>query len=150
MHTFLKENWGTIVGLITVAFVPLVFVDRINRFTALPQLWVALLGVLLGCVCISVFGARRSTKPVLLAAAGFFFLQVVSAIPSISPSLGVVPITTDFVYVSFLLLVVTGFSESINQSLPRLVVFRGSRIGNGKDRNVDGNEWPLFPTTVVM
>jgi tetratricopeptide (TPR) repeat protein len=111
MHTFLKENWGTIVGLITVAFVPLVFVDRINRFTALPQLWVALLGVLLGCVCISVFGARRSTKPVLLAAAGFYFLQVVSAIPSISPSLGVVPITTDFVYVSFLFLVVTGFSE---------------------------------------
>jgi O-antigen ligase/Flp pilus assembly protein TadD len=111
MNTYIMNRWGTMVGFISVAVVPLVFVDGINRFVLLPQLFVGLLGLLLGYACWWRFGIRRDIPNVVYVAAAFLVLEVISIAAAHTPGLGVIPILSDFANVSLLTLVAVGFSK---------------------------------------
>ncbi len=112
MNTYLKDNWGTLVGILSVAIVPLAFLDRVERFTLLPQLGLALVGVLTGFICWLWFGPRRGNANILLAACGFLGVEILSVFFAHSPSLSLVPVMTDFVYIGVLFLVVVGFARA--------------------------------------
>ena len=118
MNTYLKNNWGTMVGILSVAIVPLAFLDRVDRYTLLPQLMVAYLGILVGYAGWFRFGASRPGAPIVLIAACFLGVELISVAFAHTPALSLVPIMTDFATVSLLVLVVIGLTRpDINRTL---------------------------------
>lgn len=115
----IKNNWGTMVGYLSVAIVPLVFVDRVNRFVLLPELLVALIGILIGYLAWSHWGGRQSTSGSVFLAVGYLGVTVLSISSSHTPALSILPILTDLGYVSLLVLIVVGFTR---QDIDRTVV----------------------------
>ena len=95
-----------------MAIVPLVFVDRVNRYVLLPELAVACVGILIGYVGWLLYGGLGELRnPPVLAAIGFLLVEVLSVFAGHSPSLSLVPVLTDFVYVSLMVLVVVGLTR---------------------------------------
>ena len=126
MNTTVKDNWGTMVGILSVAIVPLAFLDRVNRFTLLPQLMVAYLGILVGYAGLLRYGSRRRWAPIISVAACFLGVELVSVASAHTPALSLVPIMTDFAYVSLLALIVVGLTRlDIDRTLSATALVSG-------------------------
>ena len=100
------------VGILSVAVVPFAFMDRVNRYTILPQLAIALLGVLVGYLGWLLYGVRQSNSRAIPLALGFLLVELLSVASAHSPGQSLVPVLTDFVYVSLLVIVATGLTRS--------------------------------------
>ena len=100
------------VGILTVAIVPLAFWDRIDRYVLLPELAFAYIGMGFGYVGWFLYGGRPLSLPLIRLAAGFLCVEVGSIFFGQSPGLSLVPVMTDFVYVSLLVLVAVGLTRN--------------------------------------
>ena len=107
----MKRDWGTMVGVIAVAIVPLAFMDRINRFAQLPQLLVGLIGLTIGYAAWLKYGAKRSLRPLVISAFALLGIQGGALFFAHSPGLGLLPMFTELATVGLLVLVIVGFSR---------------------------------------
>ena len=111
MQNVIRQHWGTMVGITAVAIVPLVFLDRIDRYVLLPQLTIAMAGIAFGFVALGLFGREGKGAKALSLAFAFLGVQVLSVAGAHTPTLAIVPLINEFAFASLLLIVVVGFTQ---------------------------------------
>ena len=85
--------------------------DRIDRFVLLPELSVFFLGLTLGYAGWFLSGADGFLSNAVKIAVGFLGVELLSLFFAHSPELGLLPLMTDFAYVSLLFLVAGGLTQ---------------------------------------